>query len=184
MLLLPLIFATLASALPQSILKTLPDTEYTILDQTLSRQISSLQHILDASKPRYNILTPELLEEIDQLRRDWHIKGAGIAVVRLKDDGEWEQDTLGIGIADGAANAVTEHVGQKSLFGEMPLIFLADPLRYGLQLEIIHGHCGGAHRCQRNVGIHLEDQDQGRRARMEVDGSCCFRRNRSNRSAL
>lgn len=115
MLVLPLLFATLASALPQSILRPVPETEYTILDQTLAREISSLQHILDGSRSQH-IIPASLVHEISQLRQDWHIKGAAMAVVRLKDDGEWEQDTLGVGIADGAGNAVTEHVSRYPLF--------------------------------------------------------------------
>ena len=175
MLILPLLFATLASALPQSILRTSTETEYTILDQTLAREISSLQHILDASKSKYKILSSSLVHEIDQLRQDWHIKGAGIAVVRLKDDGEWEQDTLGIGIADGAGNAVTEHVSRYALLScpsssSRP----PDALRHGLELETVHGHRSGSHRCQQNIGLHPENQDQGRCARVEADGSHCF----------
>lgn len=84
MLVLPLLLATLVGASPQQVLK--------------------------APKSEYNILNPSLVHEIDQLRREWDINGAGIAVVRMKDDGKWEQDMFGLGIADGRGNAVTEHV--------------------------------------------------------------------------
>lgn len=87
MLLLPILLATLAAADPEQIFK--------------------------APEKKYNVLNPSLVREIEQLRQDWDIKGASVAVVRLK-DGKWEQDTLGFGVADGAGNAVTEHVSLTS----------------------------------------------------------------------
>jgi hypothetical protein len=83
MLVLPFLLAVLVSASPEPIFK--------------------------APKQNYNVLNHTLFREIDQLRQDWGIKGASVAVVQLK-DGVWEHDTLGFGVADGAGNAVTEHV--------------------------------------------------------------------------
>jgi hypothetical protein len=65
------------------------------------------------TEQKCNVLNLDLVREIDELRQDWGIKGASIAVVQLK-DGKWEQDTLGFGVADGAGNAVTEHVSFRS----------------------------------------------------------------------
>jgi hypothetical protein len=98
MLLLLLLLATLATANPE--------------------------HIFKAPEKKYNVLNPSLVREIEQLRQDWDIKGASVAIVRLRDD-QWEQDTLGFGVADGAGSAVTEHVSQKPFFCAPAFLTLA-----------------------------------------------------------
>lgn len=93
MLVLPLLLATLVIASPRKIF-TAPE---------------------QPTEQKCNVLNLDLVREIDQLRQDWGIKGASLAVVQLK-DGKWEQDTLGFGDADEAGNAVTEHVSPNLLF--------------------------------------------------------------------
>jgi CubicO group peptidase (beta-lactamase class C family) len=76
------------------------------------------------TEQKCNVLSLELVREIDQLRQDWGIKGTSVAVVQLR-DGKWEQDTLGFGVADGAGNAVTEHVSSRStILSSLGLILL------------------------------------------------------------
>jgi hypothetical protein len=137
MLLLPLLLATLATANPEQIFR--------------------------APEKKYNVLNPSLVREIDQIRQDWDIKGASVAVVRLK-DGAWEQDTLGFGVADGAGNAVTEHVSRtpRHLRQRFPDTRI-DPLRNRLEFETIHRHRSGTCRSQRDLWLYAENQNQGRR---------------------
>lgn len=71
-----------------------------------------------ASRPlgtEYNLVSEKLVREIDELRRDWGIHGAAVAVVRRGDDGSWEEDTFGLGVADSRGKAVTEDVSSSFL---------------------------------------------------------------------
>lgn len=43
------------------------------------------EHIFKGPKQELNVLNHSLIGEIDQLRQDWGIKGASVAVVQLKD---------------------------------------------------------------------------------------------------
>jgi hypothetical protein len=139
----------------------------------------SPEHIFKAPKPDYKVLNHSLVREIDQLRQDWGIKGASVAVVQLK-DGVREQDTLGFGVADEAGNPVTEHVSFYFLSPGPDLgpDIRKDPLRYRLEFEIIHSHRSGPDCCKRNLGIHLENQNQGYRARLGTHGPHCIERYR------
>lgn len=58
----------------------------------------------------YSVLPKELVQDIDELRRDWGIKGVAIAVVRKGEDGSWKEDTFGLGVADERDNPVTGRV--------------------------------------------------------------------------
>ncbi|KAJ9091787.1 hypothetical protein QFC21_007090 [Naganishia friedmannii] len=52
-------------------------------------------------KPALNLLTQDVIDEIDQLRKNWGIKGASVAVVRQDPvSGDWKEDVLGFGVAD------------------------------------------------------------------------------------
>lgn len=70
------------------------------------------QHVLSAPtlRPKYNLVDHKLVREIDQLRQDWGIKGAAVAVVQRDDEGGWKEDKFGVGVADARGNLVTENV--------------------------------------------------------------------------
>lgn len=70
----------------------------------------------------HNVISKDLVEDIDQLRRDWGIKGVAIAIVRKGEDGSWKKDTFGLGVADVQGNPVTDRVSS-------PLESLASRLR-------------------------------------------------------
>ncbi|KAJ9091789.1 hypothetical protein QFC21_007092 [Naganishia friedmannii] len=52
---------------------------------------------------KYEVLTPALVKDIEEMRQRWDIGGVSIAVVK-QDDGEeydqWKADTFGLGDAD------------------------------------------------------------------------------------
>lgn len=62
------------------------------------------------AKQRYNILPRALVGELDELRRDWGIKGASIVVVQRQEDGRWKEDVIGLGIADAEGRRVDGNV--------------------------------------------------------------------------
>jgi CubicO group peptidase (beta-lactamase class C family) len=58
----------------------------------------------------YSLVSHALVRGIDELRQDWGIHGAAVAVVRRGKDGTWKEDAFGVGVADGRGNKVTENV--------------------------------------------------------------------------
>lgn len=65
--------------------------------------------LLKDKHPSLNLLTQDVLDEIDHLRKEWGIKGASVAVVRRDPvSGNWQEDTFGLGVADRHNNSVTE----------------------------------------------------------------------------
>lgn len=75
------------------------------------------QYHLVAPPPgaEYNLVSHALVRGIDELRQDWGIHGAAIAVVRRGDDGTWKEDAFGVGVADGWGNKVTENVSHPAM---------------------------------------------------------------------
>jgi hypothetical protein len=69
-----------------------------------------------AAKHRYNLLPRHLVGELDQLRRDWGIKGASVVVVQRQGDGSWKEDVIGLGVADGRGKRVDGDVRAVSPF--------------------------------------------------------------------
>lgn len=68
------------------------------------------------NKPSHkvNLLTQDIIDEIDQLRKDWGIKGASVTVVRHDPvSGDWKEDNLGFGVADRHDNPVTDKVSPR-----------------------------------------------------------------------
>jgi hypothetical protein len=63
-----------------------------------------------------HIISPALIDYLEGFRADWGIRGASVAVVRMKEDGEWEKETLGFGKKDAKGNAVTDKARSKPSF--------------------------------------------------------------------
>ena len=61
------------------------------------------------------ILDESFDEWLHNLTSFWGMKGLSIAVVRRKEDGEWDVETKGFGIKNAAGDAVTENVGDPIL---------------------------------------------------------------------
>jgi hypothetical protein len=68
---------------------------------------------MTSSSPTHPLLSPSLINDIEDLRKDWEIKGISIAAVK-RDEGDpsvgWKTDFLGLGVRDGIAytSAVTD----------------------------------------------------------------------------
>ncbi|KAJ9118538.1 hypothetical protein QFC22_003757 [Naganishia vaughanmartiniae] len=68
-----------------------------------------------------NLLTQDIIDEFDQLRKDWGIKGASVAVVRQDTvSGDWKEDVLAFGVADRHDNPVTEKASFPSRPASLP----------------------------------------------------------------
>ncbi|KAJ9092582.1 hypothetical protein QFC19_008690 [Naganishia cerealis] len=69
------------------------------------------QRPLSAPKqtPALSLLPQALLDELDQLRAEWGIKGASVAVVKQdQETGKWKENVFGLGVADRWDNPVTD----------------------------------------------------------------------------
>jgi hypothetical protein len=58
------------------------------------------------------VVSPETLDYLENMRDQWQIPGVSIAIVRMNKDGVWEKQTIGMGRKDAEGNQVTERVGQ------------------------------------------------------------------------
>lgn len=81
---------------------------------SLPFRIPNLSFVL---QPEYEVLTPSLVAEIEELRKRWDIRGMSIAVVKQDGGHEynvWKTDTFGLGVADGTGTPVSEEVSTLS----------------------------------------------------------------------
>ncbi|KAJ9118534.1 hypothetical protein QFC22_003753 [Naganishia vaughanmartiniae] len=90
---------------------------------------------------KYEILTPALVREIEEMRKRWNVAGVSIAVV-MQDNGweydQWKTDTLGLGVADGSGTQVDD----KTLFSIASNTKLFVALSTGIIIEnetTLHG---------------------------------------------
>jgi CubicO group peptidase (beta-lactamase class C family) len=58
------------------------------------------------------VVSPETLIYLENMRDQWQIPGVSIAIVRINKDGAWDKQTIGLGRKDAEGNQVTERVGQ------------------------------------------------------------------------
>lgn len=68
------------------------------------------QKILSSPQSNDLLLDSDFDAWLDDLGAEWGMKGLSIAAVRLGPSGEWNAETKGYGIKDGAGNPVTEDV--------------------------------------------------------------------------
>lgn len=62
---------------------------------------------------KYQLLTTELVHEIDELRERWDVSGVAIGVVKQDDDkrfDSWKSDLVGLGTRDGEGRPVDQTV--------------------------------------------------------------------------
>lgn len=59
-----------------------------------------------------NIVSSNLLAQLEELRTDWRIPGVCIAVVKLEDDGNWRKQTVGLGQMNANGRKVTDEVSR------------------------------------------------------------------------
>ncbi|KAJ9115375.1 hypothetical protein QFC24_006990 [Naganishia onofrii] len=71
--------------------------------------------LLKDKHPSLNLLTQDVLDEIDHLRKEWGIKGASVAVVRRDPvSGNWKEDAFGLGVADRHNNSTLFSIASNS----------------------------------------------------------------------
>lgn len=86
----------------------------------LPSTVRAAQLPLQASKTPSASTLPLILDEsfdgwLYNLTSFWGMKGLSIAIVRRKEDGEWDVETKGFGIKNAAGDAVTENVNNSIL---------------------------------------------------------------------
>lgn len=59
-----------------------------------------------------NIVSSNLLAQLEELRTDWRIPGVSIAVVKLEDDGNWRKQTVGLEQMNANGRKVTDEVSR------------------------------------------------------------------------
>jgi hypothetical protein len=103
--------------------------------------------------PKYNLLDPTLVREIDQIRQDWGIHGAAIAVVRRRDDGGWMEDSFGIGVADGQGNKVTSDVSVDNPASSLRTLTMlpTDAIWHRFEFKTLHSDRNRPHHSKRNT---------------------------------
>lgn len=73
------------------------------------------QVILDLPAPpilqaKHKLVSDDVVDYLDDVRKRWQIKGAGFAIVKQDEAGEWQSETFGLGERDEKGNPFDQDV--------------------------------------------------------------------------